>query len=98
MKITNPKLFWNTVKIILVGTGNVLSPHKYFQFERMLKNVVVNSESVFWVTFWKATFLGFVPKDLGDDMDGWEPLFGGGPTWGGQPRVLLLSPHYALYV
>jgi hypothetical protein len=30
----------------------------------------MNSESAFWVTFWKATFLGFAPKDLGDDMDG----------------------------
>jgi hypothetical protein len=31
----------------------------------------------FMVTLWKATFLGFVPKYLGDDMDGWEPLMGG---------------------
>ena len=30
MKITNPELFQNALKIILVGTGNVLSPHKYF--------------------------------------------------------------------
>jgi hypothetical protein len=47
-EITKPKLFRNALKIILVGTGNVLSPHKYFQFERTLKNVVVNSESAFW--------------------------------------------------
>jgi hypothetical protein len=59
MKITKPELFWNALKIILVVTGNVLSPHKYFQFERTLKNIVVNSESAFWVTFWKATFWGF---------------------------------------
>ena len=52
MKITKPKLFQNALKIILVGTGNVLSPHKYFQFERMLKNVVVNSESAFWDILW----------------------------------------------
>ena len=41
MKITNRELFRNALKIILVGTGNVLSPHKYFQFERTLKNVVM---------------------------------------------------------
>ena len=57
----------------------------------------MNSENHFMVTLWKATFLGFVPKDLGDDMDGWEPLFWGGPTWGGQPRGLLLPSHYALW-
>ena len=50
LEITNPELFRNALKIILVGTGNVLSPHKYFQFERTLKNVVVNSESAFWIT------------------------------------------------
>jgi hypothetical protein len=70
MKITNPELFWNALKIILVGTGNVLSSHKYFQFERKLKNVVMNSESVFLFTFWKATFFGFAQKIYGDDMDG----------------------------
>src|SRR6266566_8555258 len=61
MKITNPELFRNASKIILVGTGNVLSPHKYFRFKRTLKNVIVNSEISFIVTFWKATFLGFAP-------------------------------------
>ena len=62
MKITNAELFRISLKIILVGTGNVLSPHKYFQLERTLKNVVVNSESAFWITLWKATFWGFTQK------------------------------------
>ena len=48
-----------------MGTGNVLSPHKYFQFDQTLKNVVVNSESAFWVTFWKAIILGFAPRSFG---------------------------------
>jgi hypothetical protein len=60
MKITNPELFRNAMKIILVGTGTVLSPHKYFQFERTLKNVVVNSESAFWFTFWESHLLGLL--------------------------------------
>jgi hypothetical protein len=30
----------------------------------------MNSENHFMVTFWKATFLGFALKDLGDDMAG----------------------------
>jgi hypothetical protein len=46
-EITKLKLFQNALKIILVGTGNVLSPHKYFQFIWTLKNVVMNSESAF---------------------------------------------------
>ena len=75
-EITKLELFQNTLKIILVGTGNVLSPHKYFQFERTLKNVVVNSESAFWVTFWKATCLGFISKDLGMTWMDWEALMG----------------------
>ena len=62
MKITKLELFQNALKIIMVGTGNVLSPHKYFQFERTLKNVVVNSESAFWDILWKATFWGFAQK------------------------------------
>jgi hypothetical protein len=60
-EITNPELFRNVLKIILVGTENVLSPHKYFQFIWTLKNVVVNSESRFWI-FWKSTFLRFSKK------------------------------------
>ena len=52
MKITKLELFQNALKIIMVGTGNVLSPHKYFQFERTVKNVVVNSESAFWDILW----------------------------------------------
>ena len=62
MKITKMELFQNALKIIMVGIGNVLSPHKYFQFERTLKNVVVNSESAFWDILWKATFWGFTQK------------------------------------
>ena len=65
MKITKMELFQNLLKIIMVGTGNVLSPHEYFQFERTPKNVVVNSESAFWVTFWKAIILGFGPRSFG---------------------------------
>src|SRR3990170_7669558 len=60
-EITKLELFQNVLKIILVGTRNVLSPHKYFQFERTLKNVVVNSESRFWI-FWKSHLLGYFPK------------------------------------
>ena len=56
MKFTTLKLFQNESKIILVGTGNFLSPHKYFQFERTLKNVVVNSESAFWDNFGEPPF------------------------------------------
>ena len=56
MKITKPKLFRNALKIILVGTRNVLSPHKYFQFERTLKNVIMNSESAFWDIFGEPPF------------------------------------------
>ena len=52
MKITKPELFRNVLKIILVGTVNVLSPHKHFQFEQTLKNVVVNSASAFWDILW----------------------------------------------
>ena len=62
MKITKLELFQNALQIIMVGTRNVLSPHKYFQFERTLKNVVVNSESAFSDILWKATFWGFTQK------------------------------------
>ena len=62
MKITKMELFQNALKIIMVGTGNVISPHKYFQFKGTLKNVAVNSESAFWDILWKATFWGFAQK------------------------------------
>ena len=62
MKITKLELLQNALKIVMVGTGNVLSPHKYFQFERTLKNVVVNSECAFWDILWKAPFWGFAQK------------------------------------
>ena len=81
MKITNPELFRNALKIILVGTGNVLSPHKYFQFERMLKNVVVNSESAFWDIYEKPPF-GAFPKRLLEGLGDQGTPFGG-PHEGG---------------
>ena len=62
MKITKTGIVLERVANYYVGTGNVLSPHKYFQFERTLKNVVVNSESAFWDILWKATFWGFAQK------------------------------------
>src|SRR3990170_3215348 len=55
-EITKLELFQNALKIILVGTGIFLSPHKYFQFIRTLKNVVVNSESRFWIILEKHLF------------------------------------------
>ena len=57
MKITKLELFQNALKIIMVGTGNVLSPHKYFQFERTLKNVM-NSESAFCLASWRSHLEG----------------------------------------
>ena len=60
MKITKPELFWNALEIILVGTGNVLSPHKYFQFERTLKTVVVNSENQLYEYFLESHLLGLL--------------------------------------
>jgi hypothetical protein len=79
-EITKLELFQNALKIILVGTGIVLSPHKYFQFERTLKNVVVNSDGRFWI-FWKSTF-GIFPKRLLEGMGGHDNTWGGPP-----PRV-----------
>ena len=91
MKITKPKLFQNALKIILVGTGNVLSPHKYFQFERTLKNVVVNSGSAFRDIYGKPLF-GAFPKWLLEGLGDQGSPFGGpreggtlegaAPTWG----------------
>ena len=65
MKITKPELFRIALKIILVGTGNVLSPLEYFQFERTLKNVVVNSEIRFMdmVGSWLST--NIFPRSFG---------------------------------
>jgi hypothetical protein len=74
------ELFRNALKIILVGTGNVLSPHKYFQFIRTLKNVIMNSESAFWIflekhlfgIFQKASRRGLVARHLmGGPPQGW---------------------------
>ena len=60
-EITKPELFRLALKIILVGTRIVLSPHEYFQFDQTLKNVVVNSESTFWIFVGKSPF-GIFPK------------------------------------
>jgi len=60
----------------MVGTGIVLSPHEYFQFDQTLKNVVVNSESAFWDIL---VFHKYLPKIFWDDMAFWicpsYPLF-----------------------
>ena len=61
-KSLKPELFRNLLKIILVGTGNILNPHKYFQFERMLKNVVVNSENQLYGYFSESHLLGLLWK------------------------------------
>ena len=62
MKITKPELFRNALKIISVGTGNVLSPQKYFQIERTLKKVAVNSENHFMDIFLESHLLGLLQK------------------------------------
>src|SRR3989337_4307844 len=93
MKITKLELFQNALKIILVGTGNVLSPHKYFQFERTLKNVVVNSESAFW-DFLESHLLGLLLKA---SRRAWGAMRAphGGPPRGWLPSMveLLGDPH-----
>ena len=61
-KSLKPELFRNALKIILVGTGNVLSPHKYFQFDQTLKNVVVNSENQLYGYFMESHLLGLCSK------------------------------------
>ena len=102
MKIIKPELFQIALKLILVGTGIVLSPHKYFQFDRTLKNAVVNSESAFWDFLWKAPF-GIFPKRLLEALGTKEAPLGGAK--GGRPwRVELHgAPHgtpfcFILYV
>src|SRR4030066_177638 len=95
MKITKPELFWNALKIILVGTGNVLSPHKYFQFERTLKNVVVNSESVFWVIFGKPPFRAFAKRLLEGHGGHGSPSWGAPKGVAGQGRWSSLELHMA---
>jgi|RifCSP19_2_1023855.scaffolds.fasta_scaffold48995_1 hypothetical protein len=61
-EITKLELFQNALKIIMVGTGNVLSPHKYFQFDQTLKNVVVNSENQLYGYFLESHLLGLCSK------------------------------------
>jgi hypothetical protein len=71
VEITKLKLFQNALKIILVGTGIVLSPHKYFQFERTLKNVVVNSENQLYGYFLESHYFWDLSQDIFEgDMDG----------------------------
>ena len=78
MKITKPEMFQNVLKIILVGTRNFLSPHKYFQFKQTLKNVVVNNESAFWDIYGKPPF-GAFPKRLLEGLGDQGTPFGGPP-------------------
>ena len=87
MKITNPELFRNALKIILVGTGNVLSPHKYFQFERTLKNVVVNSKKYYLDIFGKPSRRTWEPR---------KPPHGGAPKSGRPREVGLLGAPLAI--
>src|SRR3990170_6720029 len=44
MKITNPELFRNASKIILVGTGNVLRPTEIFSDLTVAEKCFMNSE------------------------------------------------------
>ena len=81
MKITKPELFRLALKIILVGTRIVLSPHAYFQFDQTLKNVVVNSESTFWI-FLEKCLLGYFPKRFLEGLGAKKPPLGG-PHEGG---------------
>ena len=102
-KSLKPELFRNALKIILVGTGNVLSPHKYFQFDQTLKNVVVNSENQLYGYFMESHLLGLCSKRSWG-WHGWigaifGPLMGVWPaTWGIPPwgpscsLVSLLGP------
>ena len=61
-EITKLELFQNALKIIMVGTRNVLIPHKYFQFDQTLKIVVVNSENQLYGYFMESHFLGLCSK------------------------------------
>ena len=71
MKITKLELFQNALKIIMVGTGNVLSPHEFFQFDQTLKNVVVNSENqLFGYLLESHSFRLLLKRSWGCDMDG----------------------------
>src|SRR3989337_3132042 len=85
-EITNLELFQNALKIILVGTGIVLSPHKYFQFIRMLKNIVMNSESRFWI-FWKSIFLDSPKRPSRRGRRAWHLMGGVPPPQCGRPNV-----------
>ena len=95
MKITKPELFQIALKLILVGTGIVLSPHKYFQFDQMLKNVIVNSESAFWDFLWKAPF-GIFSKRLLEALGTKEAPLGGGQGVAGHGGWSSMELHMAL--
>jgi hypothetical protein len=101
MKITNLELFQNTLKIILVGTGIFLSPHKYFQFERTLKNVVMNSESAFWDIFLESHLLGLLLNPSRRAWGGHESTSWGAPkgvagqAWWSSLELHMAS-HFAL--
>ena len=86
----------------MVGTRNVLSPHDFFQFDQTLKNVVVNSESAFWIFMGKPPFGALLQKILGMTWMDWGHFWG--PTWGcGRPHGGLLHgvplvPWFHFYV
>ena len=65
IKITKPELFRIALKFILVGTGNVLSPHKYFRFERSRKIGFVNSENAFMVMVGSWLSTNIFPRSFG---------------------------------
>ena len=73
----------------MVGTGIVLSPHKYFQFDRTLKNVVVNSESAFWI-FLEKHLLGYFPKRLLEGLGAKKPPWRAPQEGCGRPHVWVL--------
>jgi hypothetical protein len=94
-------LFRLALKIILVGTRIVLSPHEYFQFDQTLKNVVVNSESAFWV-FYEKHLLGYFPKRLLEGLGAKKPPWRGpqervGRPLCGLPHGAPLAPSFPLY-
>ena len=63
MKITNPELFWNASKIILVGTGNVLRPTEIFS-DLTVTDISMNRESAFWLLYEKPSFRAFSKRLL----------------------------------
>ena len=76
MKITKTGIVSERVENHFSGCRNVLSPHKYFQFDQTLKNVVVNSENQLYGYFMESHLLGLYSKDLGMTWMDWEALMG----------------------